>query len=441
MSAPPVRVRVPDPCDRCCKFPLPLLWLLAGLTFIGIILGAALFLAYFNPQTIKTISGVHPLAGELTLLAGPDGIALDLDDHSITVANTGVTAILTGTGVAASAETGDVTLTNTGVTSAVAGVGVAVSGPTGAVTFSNTGVLSVTAVGAGLSFNASTGVVGATNTGVTSAVAGAGISVSGATGAVTFTNAGVRALSVSGSGLTVNASTGSVAIATSAVLTVNSLSPTAGNIVVTGADGLVATSVGNTVTLADELSTQTTLNHDDALGPQVGYEVAIGFFTPVPENTWQSGVVAGFPVPYFPGAMGDGGQGGTGGGTWWIVPALGSYTITADCEVTPSALRADDHQSVSVALAFGAVDADPMLGGFIPFGGYATLDFSGGTNAATAPALARRLSFSTSFHAGCTGCPVALSDALTVHAYPAHTGIGAAVTADVYCRLQIERRR
>ena len=97
----------------------------------------------------------------ISLSASPTFTANATSAKTITITNSGVTAITTNTGLSTNASaTGAVTITNTGVTSNVAGTGISVSGATGAVTI--------------------------TNSGVTSAVAGTGVGVSAATGAVTF---------------------------------------------------------------------------------------------------------------------------------------------------------------------------------------------------------------------------------------------------------------
>lgn len=414
----------------------------AGILATALVLGV-----WLDGKNVKTLNGAPPLGGEITLVAG-DGMAVLASTplgHEVTLENIGVHSNLAGPGISVDSPIGASTITNTGVLSVAAGnAGITVTpAATGAVVVTNAGVLSVAVTGAGLSVNASTGATSFANTGVTSVVAGTAISVSGATGAVTINNIGVTAFAVTGGGGTANASTGSVLLTLpNSVRTINTLAPTspAGDFTVAATDGLSATSTGTSVTLADVLTTQTALAPSNANGPTVSYEVAIGFFTTMPENTWRVGPVAGFTNPWFPGAMGDGGQGNTAGGTGWQVPAVGMYTITADCELVPLLVVANDHQSFTVVLALAAITEDPLGGGsIIPAGGYATLDISAGTNGATAPAYTRRLAFSTTFHAGCTGCAIAVADALTVHARMDHTGIGAATTADVYCRLQVAR--
>lgn len=398
----------------------------------------AVVVPILNAQNVKYITGVGPDgAGEITLLAGlGELIVPNFIDNDITIENTGVVFVnslspdaggnlviaATAPGLSVANAGNTVTLTNEGVTSLIAGPGIAVDQPAGAVTVSNTGLITANGLapdGAGnMVFAAGTamGVGSAGNTitynnlGVTSAIAGTGIGVSAATGAVTFTNNGV--------------------------LTVNNLSPTAGNIVVTATDGLTAGSAGSTVTLSDVLTTQTALDNNDALGPLVDYVAFVGFVTPVPENTWRTGLVPGFPSAFVPGSFDDG-QGNVGG-VFWTVPTTGTYTINADCEVIPSAIAADDHQSVSIVLCFGANSEDPLAAGVIPIGAYATMDLSSGGSAGTAPPLDRRLSFSTTFQAGCTNCQVQVAQTLSLHTRLDHTAAGA-LTADFVCRLQVAR--
>jgi hypothetical protein len=75
------------------------------------------------------------------------GISVTNGSGSITLANTGVTALTTSSGLSTNTSaTGAVSVTNTGVTSVVAGTGISVSGATGAVTISSTGGGTVTSV-------------------------------------------------------------------------------------------------------------------------------------------------------------------------------------------------------------------------------------------------------------------------------------------------------
>lgn len=399
---------------------------------LGVVVGV------YNAQNVKFISSVGPDGGgEVTLIAGlGELIVTDAPNHDITVSNTGVVfvnslspdaggnlvidVVVPGLSVASVGNT--VTLANTGVTSLIAGPGISVDAPAGAVTVSNTGLITANGLapdGAGDMVFAAGTAMGATsvgntitfnNLGVTSAIAGTGIGVSGATGDVTFTNNGV--------------------------LTLNGLSPILGDVVVAATDGLNAAAAGNTVTLTDVLTTQTALDNTDASGPLVDYTAFVGFLTPVPEATWRTGLVPGFPSPFIPGSFDDG-QGNVGG-TFWTVPTVGTYTINTDCEIIPSAIAADDHQSVSIALCFGATSEDPLAAGVIPIGAYATMDLSSGGAAGTPPPLDRRLSFSTTFQAGCTNCQVQVAQTLSLHTRLDHTAAGA-LTANFVCRIQVAR--
>ncbi len=136
-----------------------------------------------------------------------------------TSTSTGALRVAGGAGITGSMYAGSVFDSGTRVLRSVtitAGSGMSGGGTitngTGTVTLTNSGVIGIT-TGTGISANVSTGTVQLTNTGVTSAVAGTGIGISASTGEVTITNAGVTGLSSSGSGnLTVSASTGAVAV-------------------------------------------------------------------------------------------------------------------------------------------------------------------------------------------------------------------------------------
>lgn len=241
------------------------------------------------------------------------------------------------------------------------------------------------------------------NTGVLSNIAGTAIGVSSATGDVTITNLGVTALAAT-DGISVDASTGSV-------------------------------------TATYLLKTQTALSYGDANGPQVSYLALIGFFFTVPQNTWQNSVIPVFDPGFFPGILpGDGGQGDTSGIAWSVPTIAGTYTADVTCELYPSAINVETHQSISVALAFNANNVDPLVSGYIPIGGYQTVDLNTGTLAGNGPLLARRLSFSTTFHV-CLGCPVVVGDVATIHSRMDHTSTAgiAALTHDVACQIQFSQ--
>lgn len=339
-----------------------------------------------NGGNVKTISGVAPNGGNVELLAST-GVLItpDVAGHAIDVENTGVVTI---NGLASSDPARNIVI--------------AVTTP-------------------GLSVSNSGHTVTLTNGGVTRALAGSGIGVSAAVGNVTFSNTGVLALSA-GSGIVVNASTGVVAVSNGGVITINSLVPSAGNILVAAGSGITVDSAGNTVTISDSALLSLELADTDAASPTVTYAVAVGLTTAIPENTWRTGRAAGFTTAFFPGAV-DSGYGDVGG-TAWAVPAAsyGLFHVSVSCELEPSAIATDDMQTASVALCLGATAENPYTAGVIPSGGYATISLSGGANSGTAPALPRQLSLSTTFQAGCSGCLVQGGDALTLHVRMDHTG-------------------
>lgn len=112
------------------------------------------------------------------------GLSADVGEQTLVINNTGVTELLSSTGISVSGPTGSVTITNTGVTALgpvtalpaglVAGSGIAVSSATDSSVITNTGVISVTG-GFGITVSADTasGTVQITN----NAPAQAGFSV------------------------------------------------------------------------------------------------------------------------------------------------------------------------------------------------------------------------------------------------------------------------
>jgi hypothetical protein len=145
-------------------------------------------------------------------------------------------------------------------------------------------------------------------------------------------------------------------------------------------------------------------------------------------------------MPFIPGSV----EGGLGdvASTGWAVPAIGIYSINADCEVIPSAIAVNDLQIVSVAVTLAAQSEDPFALALIPAGGYATLDISSGTNANLVPALPRRVSVSSTFQAGCTGCLIQLGDALNIHMQMERAGVQPGpYTLNGYCAVQVSRLR
>lgn len=255
-------------------------------------------------------------------------------------------------------------------------------------------------------------------------------------------NAGVlnNFVIAAGAGIGVATVGNTATVSTPAVLTINSVLPAVNNFQLLAGAGLaVANGVGS-VTYSDIISAATLLDDTDVLGPLVRYESAIGFFVPVPENSgWRTGLVPGFPQSYIPGAVsGDSGLGDLGG-TGWAVPAIGTYTVNADCELFPSAVAVNDMQVVHVALSLGATSEDPLALAIVPSGGFVTLDISGGTNANVAPpTLPRRASLSTTFQAGCTSCAVQVGDALQMHVSMERTGVQPGpYTVSAYCSFQV----
>jgi hypothetical protein len=235
--------------------------------------GSGTSVSYGNGQTTVSIpngaiTNAMLVNSSLTVTAGTglSGGGLVSLGGSITLTNTGVTALTAGTAISVSASTGNITITNTGVTSFSAGTtgflpssastgavvlsgtlnasnggtgvtatptngqlligngtgytlatltpgtGLSVANGAGTITLTNTGVTALTA-GTAISVSASTGSITVTNTGVTSAVAGTGISVSASSGAVTFTNTGVTSFSAGTTGFSpTSASTGAVVL-------------------------------------------------------------------------------------------------------------------------------------------------------------------------------------------------------------------------------------
>lgn len=384
---------------------------LFGLAFLAV----GLVIHFYNTHNVKFVTGVGPDGGgEITLLAGlGELIVTDAPNNDITVVNTGVVTVNSLNANAGGNLVIDVVAPGLGITNA---------GNT--ITLSNPGIITAN----GLSPDGAGNMVFA---------AGTAMDVTSLGSTITFNNIGVTSL-IAGNGISVSAATGAITVGNTGVLTLNGQPPVLGDVVVTSTDGIGTTTTGNTVVLNDILTTQTALDNTDPLGPLVDYTAFVGFFVPVPENTWRTGLVPGFPSAFVPGTFDDG-QGNVGGG-FWVVPTTGTYTINSDCEVVPSAIATNDHQSASIALCFGATSEDPLAAGIIPMGAYATLDLSSGTNAGTAPALNRRLSFSTTFQAGCTNCLVQVGQTLSLHTRMDRTGIlPGPFTADFVCRMQVAR--
>jgi hypothetical protein len=249
-------------------------------------------------------------------------------------------------------------------------------------------------------------------------------------------------ITVSGPALTLTPGVGSIALGSPALVTINGNAGVANDFQFAAGNGLSIATVANTATYSDSLADATQLDNSDPLGPVVNYEVAIGFFVPVVENAgWRTGVVPGFPMPFVPGSVDDG-QGNTGGGTGWAVPAVGTYHVNVDCEVIPGAIAVNDMQVVSAAFTLAAQSEDPLFLAILPAGAYTSLDISGGTNANVALAVPRRLSLSGTFQAGCTGCLVQVGDALTLHMSMERAGaLPGPYDMNGYCKVQVARIR
>lgn len=427
-----------------------------GIVVVGVVM------ALWNAQNVKFIADTSPTAvgpdgaGTITLIAGlGELIVADAPNHDLTVSNTGVVyvnglspdvggnliidTVVPGLSVASAGNT--VTLANTGVLSATADIGISVTpAATGDITIKNLGLITANSLnpdGAGDMVWA----------------AGQGLSVASVGNTITYANTGLitanglnpdgagNMVFAAGAGMGVSSIGNTITYDNTGVITINGANPIAGDFQATVGPGLGVLTAGNVVTFSDVLSTQTLLDNTNALGPLVDYTAFIGFFTPVPENTWRTGLVPGFPSAFVPGSFDDG-QGNVAG-AFWTVPAIGTYTINADCEVIPNAIAVDDYQSVSVALCLGANSEDPLAAGIIPNGAYQSMILSGGTNAnLAAPPLDPRLSLSTTFQAGCTNCLVQVGQTLSLHTRLDRTGAvvpPGTYTADFVCRLQVAR--
>lgn len=142
--------------------------LLAAVVGVMCILGLVAFVLRFTDNAggtgiVKTVSGVSPTNGELTLVAGTSMVLTpDLPSSTVTVVNDGVRTATGGAGIAVSAAKGDVTFTNDGVRGAFGGLGISVSSTKGDVTFTNDGATSVSGTD-GIATDATTGAVTASH--------------------------------------------------------------------------------------------------------------------------------------------------------------------------------------------------------------------------------------------------------------------------------------
>lgn len=442
-------------------------WLVIVTCVLAALAGAYVFSTVFlnhrystwNQENVKTISGVSPdaAANNIEATAGlgmgftpfPLTNSFAYDNRGVVTLN-GLSSVdptrdftLSVTGPALSLTPGASTLTFgspamvsiNGIPAVANDFTVAVTGPAlvstpgaGSITLSSPAVVTINGQGAVANdFQV---------------VGGTAISVTTVGNTATINNLGVTQLTA-GTGITLNATTGSVGISTPALLTINGAAGVGNDFQLVAGNGLSVSTIGNTATYSDALADATQLADSDPLGPAIRYEVAIGFFVPIAENAgWRTGVVPGFPMPFIPGSVEDG-QGNTGGGTGWAVPAVGSYSAHVDCEVVPSAIAVNDLQIVSAAFTLAAQTEDPLFLAILPAGAYSTLDISSGTNAnVAAPTVPRRLSMSSTFQAGCPGCLVQVGDALTIHMSMERTGVlPGPYTVNGYCQVQVARIR
>jgi hypothetical protein len=162
---------------------------------------------------------------------------------------------------------------------------------------------------------------------------------------------------------------------------------------VTGGPGLTtSTSPGGVVTINNTLSMQAQLGEADPNGPNVEYNVAV---TAVPDNTWQTGVMTV--------VAGDDGQGNVGG-TSWVVPAVGTWAVSAHCMVTPSSYIKSDRMVTTVQVRYASI---------VPAGGSSSLNLY--SPVTVAPALSGSQTVNGIIHA-CPTCLVHVGDALTLRA-------------------------
>ena len=114
------------------------------------------------PNAALTNDSIDFVSGGSGLLVSAASVALG---GSLTITNTGVTSLTSGTGISVSGGTGGVTVTNTGVTSVTAGTGINVSASTGGVTISTTGGITSVVAGTGyINVSTTSGVVTVNNT-------------------------------------------------------------------------------------------------------------------------------------------------------------------------------------------------------------------------------------------------------------------------------------
>jgi trimeric autotransporter adhesin len=231
-------------------------------TSVTLVSGAAAgdildFLAYATGTIIQLpINLATSVTGTLPPSSGGTGTTGTPSNGQLLIGNgtTYSTASLTqGTGISVTNGSGSITLANTGVTALTTSSGLSTNtSATGAVSVTNTGVTALT-TSSGLSTNTSaTGAVSVTNTGVTSIVAGTNVTISGSTGAVTINAAGGSAVTsvATGNGLSGGTitSTGTLTIAAPSYNSVGSYvhGGTTGNPSTISGGGTIAAGGGGT---------------------------------------------------------------------------------------------------------------------------------------------------------------------------------------------------
>lgn len=410
----------------------------AGLAFIGVIAYAVVIpllnnrYTSWNVENVKTISGVTPDAGNN--VEATAGLGLGFTPFPLTNTfqydNRGVVTL---NGISSLDPTRDFTL-------AVAGPALGLVPGASSLTWTSPAMVGIN------------GIPAVAND-FTIAVTGPALALAPGVSSITLSTPAV--VTINGNSAVANdfqiaagtaigvATVGNVAtISTPAITTINGQPGVANAFTLSAGNGLSVATLLNDVTYSDALADATQLADTDALGPSIQYEVAIGFFVPVAENSgWRTGVAPGFPMPFIPGSVDDGQ--GNAGGTAWNVPAIGSYNVHVDCEVLPSAIAVNDLQIVSAAFTLAAQTEDPLALAILPAGAYSTLDISGGTNAnAAPPTVPRRLSMASTFQAGCVGCLVQVGDALAIHMSMERTGVQPGpYTVNGYCQVQVTRIR
>jgi hypothetical protein len=342
-----------------------------GMSVLGLI--AFIFVNVWDKNNVKTISGVHPhVLGEVSVLPGIAMTETTDDTLSQVVLNSdGVWNITVLHNLSVSSANHAVVLENNAVRDLYASAGIAVAGGFYKTIF-NTGVLSVTCTGAGMN---------CTNT------------------------------------------TGDVAIGTTAILTVNGITPDSnGDTTLSGYYGLITDNGpgphGNQVW--HELTRRKTLTQTDPNGNVIAY---VTFIPGIQENTWRQWINPGFNPIFIPGLYpGDGGAGDVGGSAWQ--PAYeGLYTINVMTMYTVS-IDYNSHQSVNTAICFDCTSEDPFSGNTLLNGGLQTMDINTGIYASFGPTIfmggVHFMSLSTTFEV-CSTCPITIGSVLTLHVYHSHS--------------------